>query len=411
MPLRDLLKKKDALSMSTSSAAGAPPTLPNFPATEFKFVRTTTDNEEEIEPPSFPEENDRRWSDKTHGRKGKEIHGKLHLGFRRSSNAIYTKDPTAQQQTPTQQAHTETGEQRVSLEKEKKREHRLSSRLHIGGGRSRAPSVNTSTNLPADLPDAPETVGAEDASSKEEAEGKEARWEKRATMLAMANPLADSQQQEQQTLQEGLDRVDRGTATAATTRTRSRSPVNTSAASDISIQEAVRLHESGELTASTHMFGRLAAVNGENNPLAQVLYGLALRHGWGIEPNLEQAVQYLSLAASNSALIEEKALAESGMRKGGAAKGELVLAIFELANCFRHGWGVKKDAVAARMYYETAANLGDTDAMDEAAWCLIEGFGGGKDKFRAAQYLRLAEKKGSSQVGNSWIWKDKYNPR
>lgn len=68
------------------------------------------------------------------------------------------------------------------------------------------------------------------------------------------------------------------------------------------------------------------------------------------------------------------------MKKGGAAKGELVLAIFELANCFRHGWGVEKDAVAARQYYETAANLGDTDAMNEAAWCFLEGFGGKKDK-------------------------------
>lgn len=36
------------------------------------------------------------------------------------------------------------------------------------------------------------------------------------------------------------------------------------------------------------------------------------------------------------------------MKKGGAAKGELVLAIFELANCFRHGWGVKVDKYAAK---------------------------------------------------------------
>lgn len=68
------------------------------------------------------------------------------------------------------------------------------------------------------------------------------------------------------------------------------------------------------------------------------------------------------------------------MKKGGAAKGELVLAIFELANCFRHGWGVAKDPVAARQYYETAANLGDTDAMNEVAWCYLEGVGGKKDK-------------------------------
>jgi TPR repeat protein len=92
-------------------------------------------------------------------------------------------------------------------------------------------------------------------------------------------------------------------------------------------------------------------------------------------------VKYLSAAASNSASVETEAL-QAGLKKGGAAKGELVLAIFELANCFRHGWGVNKDPPAARQYYETAANLGDTDAMNEAAWCFLEGFGGKKDKVR-----------------------------
>lgn len=70
------------------------------------------------------------------------------------------------------------------------------------------------------------------------------------------------------------------------------------------------------------------------------------------------------------------------MKKGGSAKGELVLAIYELANCFRNGWGVGKDPAAARQYYETAANLGDADAMNEVAWCYLEGFGGKKDKVR-----------------------------
>lgn len=68
------------------------------------------------------------------------------------------------------------------------------------------------------------------------------------------------------------------------------------------------------------------------------------------------------------------------MKKGGAAKGELVLAIYELANSFRHGWGVQKDMVAARKYYETAANLGDTDAMNEVARCCESGQGGPKDR-------------------------------
>jgi hypothetical protein len=58
-------------------------------------------------------------------------------------------------------------------------------------------------------------------------------------------------------------------------------------------------------------------------------------------------VKYLSAAASNAASIEDLAL-QAGLKKGGAAKGELVLAIFELANCFRHGWGVQVDKIAAK---------------------------------------------------------------
>jgi TPR repeat protein len=133
------------------------------------------------------------------------------------------------------------------------------------------------------------------------------------------------------------------------------------------------------------------------------------RHGWGCKPDAGAAVSYLSAAASNAADIEQLAL-QAGLKKGGAAKGELVLAIFELANCFRHGWGIPKDPIAAKNYYETAANLGDTDAMNEVAWCYLEGFGTKKDKFEAAKYYRLAEKNGNKIIGNTWIWKEKYDP-
>lgn len=74
---------------------------------------------------------------------------------------------------------------------------------------------------------------------------------------------------------------------------------------------------------------------------------MSFRHGWGCNPDAAKAVTYLSAAASNAALIEDLAL-QAGMKKGGAAKGELVLAIFELANCWRHGWGVPVDKVAAK---------------------------------------------------------------
>ena len=79
------------------------------------------------------------------------------------------------------------------------------------------------------------------------------------------------------------------------------------------------------------IFKRLADPNGANNPLSQVLYGLALRHAWGVERDEKEAVKYLRSAAANSAEIEQAAL-RAGMKKGGAAKGELVLAIFELGD-------------------------------------------------------------------------------
>lgn len=109
------------------------------------------------------------------------------------------------------------------------------------------------------------------------------------------------------------------------------------------------------------------------------------RHGWGTPSNPPLAITYLSAAASSTAAIESAALS-SGLKRGGAAKGELVLAMYELANSFRHGWGVEKDAVAARSYYETAANLGDADAMNEVARMYEEGEGGKKDKVSSTTF-------------------------
>lgn len=125
------------------------------------------------------------------------------------------------------------------------------------------------------------------------------------------------------------------------------------------------------------------------------------RHGWGIPPSPPLALHYHTLAASNAATTELAALS-SGQPRGGLAKGELVLAIYELGNAFRHGWGCEKDLVAAKKYYECAAELGDVDAMVEVAWCLERGAGGPADKFQAARYLRMAEERGRVEVGNSW---------
>ncbi|SPQ19292.1 01693bea-0d99-4539-8394-0ff58ef04a4b [Thermothielavioides terrestris] len=268
---------------------------------------------------------------------------------------------------------------------------RLSERLHL----SRSPP--SSENVPQDLPEIVVPEGGE-----EDKDGTESQWEKRATILARENEKHRSRpgtpvHGSSPPALSGLRLDGRASEDLAP-------PLGKAVSSkeiDADIQEAIRLHEEGRLEESTAIFGRLADPKGANNPLSQVLYGLALRHGWGCKPDTAAAVSYLSAAASNAADIEQLAL-QAGLKKGGAAKGELVLAIFELANCFRHGWGIPKDPVAAKQYYETAANLGDTDAMNEVAWCYLEGFGTKKDKYAAAKYYRLAEKNGNKILGNSW---------
>ncbi|KAK6336324.1 hypothetical protein TWF696_001886 [Orbilia brochopaga] len=252
---------------------------------------------------------------------------------------------------------------------------------------SAANSSNVSSeHLPADL-----------VSPTEGSKDQEDKWEWRASQLGLGgsvtSPVAVSAA---------------GAGSGQVQRDRSPSHGVSDQGTDKNIQEAIRLHEAGDLENSTKLFKYLADPSGPNNPLSQVLYGLALRHGWGCEPDSAAAISYLQAAAANSASIEQEAL-RAGMKKGGAAKGELVLAIFELGNCFRHGWGTEKDPVAAFNYYLTAANLGDTDAMNETAWCYLNGYGlKKKDKYLAAKYYRLAEEHGNKTVGNSWIYKDKY---
>jgi len=219
MTLKDLLKKKDKVKDEGLRPEPKDSLSPN-PVPEFTFLRTTTTSEEVIAPPTYP------------GDRPPE-HEKHHSRFRRHSNAA--------------QATAQSPDQPKS-----RSEKRLSEKLHIGS-RSRTASTS-SVNIPADLPD----VGNDVAKTAED----EAKWEKRATLLAKG-PISRNASSTQ------VDAVrEKGR--------RSRS-ASVSAGGDENIQEAIRLHEAGELEQSTKMFGRLAEPDGANNALSQVLYGLALR--------------------------------------------------------------------------------------------------------------------------------------
>ncbi|KAL8679633.1 MAG: hypothetical protein Q9186_004094 [Xanthomendoza sp. 1 TL-2023] len=308
MTLRDLLKKKEKIKgdagQQKDGAEKEATTGQGSSPTQFTFMRTDTNTQELISPPTFPEDHKPDPPKDTHSHEKKRF-----SRFRSSSNASVASN--------------------VSKASEK----RLSSRLHLGS-HSRSSSIG-SVNIPSDLP----AINDEAVDGEE----REAQWENRATILAQKNPV----------VKQGL------------------STEKSAGGSSLSGRPALGRHisDAKDLENSTAMFGRLA----QDNAMAQII------HGWGTPPNPPLAIHYLSLAASSAASIESAALS-SGLKKGGAAKGELVLAIYELANSYRHGWGVEKDMVAARGYYECAANLGDTDAMNEVARLYDEGVGGKRDR-------------------------------
>ncbi|KAI5294214.1 hypothetical protein KEM52_004464 [Ascosphaera acerosa] len=202
---------------------------------------------------------------------------------------------------------------------------------------------------------------------------------------------------------------------------------------ELTVEKAIELHERNEIARSTQIFQALADPAGPNNSIAQVFYGLAKRHGWGCTMDPRGAFRYLKMGAANAAMLNEhqnqhqhqhvdtengtdsNSAANSAatrqrrqQQQGAYTRKVLAMAIFELANCYRNAWGTSKDPVAARHYYETAANLGDADAMCEAAWCFEKGFGGKKNKPQAAHYYRLARANGVSMAGMSWIDKPAY---
>ncbi|OBT42993.1 hypothetical protein VE00_07201 [Pseudogymnoascus sp. WSF 3629] len=313
MPLADLLKRKDKEKEKRPSSPVSSPSNPEFafhrPTSPPPDYTNTSTNPPTPSPPPEPRRN-------------------------RLSLSPFSR-PRANSATSSNSASFTT-----AADPENRTRRRLSARLHLRRDVS-------SSNIPTDLP---AIDVASDAAEGDDQTERERQWEKRATLLARSNGAI---------IRSASGSPERGVGSLLATagvgmgqtlgqelRRESVGVVGDKRADD-NIQEAIRLHEEGSLEEATRMFGRLADPGGENNALSQVLYGLALRHGWGCAADPAQAMQYLTFAASNAASIEEAAL-RAGSAKGGAAKGELVLAIFELANSFRQGWGVKKDPVAAK---------------------------------------------------------------
>lgn len=232
MGLRDFLKKKDDLAKGDTGADA----LKRLDAPEFTIIRSDTTTQEIIYPPSGPT-NEKLLS-------AKEPRKSRHsLDVFRSSRS---RSPSNASQTS---------------QNSKKDPKRLSQRLHL----SRAP--DSSDHVPENLP---EIIQPHDAQDKD---AEESQWENRATILASQNDRARSRP----TTPVPTDGVANLSLGKAPGSPGGQNKSVSSKAIDDDIQEAIRLHEEGDLDKSTKLFGKLADPCGANNPLSQVLYGLALR--------------------------------------------------------------------------------------------------------------------------------------
>lgn len=298
MPIRDFLKKKDKIEEVNSSASHRQPHNNASAPPEFKIMRSDTNTEEIIEAPSYPGDSP-------------------------------VSPPSPRRSFGRSGSYSKASDGDGSPQKERRS---LADRLHLHRDRSRSPNAG-STNLPQNMPDIQDTY-----SGKGDVEDKEAQWEERATMLAGARKSP------------GLGAVasdpSKNTSQLSLSDKSGRPASASDEQSDVNIQDAIKLHEDGNLAEAAEMFKELAD---RGNVLSAVLYGLSLRHGWGCPKDEKRAFVYLSSAATDSAALESEAL-KHGIKKGGAAKGELVLAIFELGNCYRYGWGTSIDKTAARYY-------------------------------------------------------------
>jgi hypothetical protein len=241
MPLRDILKKKDKLP---EDAIPPPPPIPDEPEFQFTFMRSDTHTQEIISPPTFSSADS--YNTMTDGKQDSRLSSLFKGRSRTTSNA----------------SGASVSSRGSDRSKSNSDHRRLSQRLHL----KRSVSSN---NVPADLPE----ITVEDDSA--DTTGIESQWEARATILAKKN----EQQRSRPSTPVGsvTDLGNFGDLTMGGSPGREKGVVSSQHVDD-NIQEAIRLHEAGELEASTQMFGRLADPEGENNALSQVLYGLALRY-------------------------------------------------------------------------------------------------------------------------------------
>ncbi|KAH6998227.1 hypothetical protein BKA56DRAFT_469486 [Ilyonectria sp. MPI-CAGE-AT-0026] len=193
---------------------------------------------------------------------------------------------------------------------------------------------------------------------------------------------------------------------------RSVAPTASEMSAEEHLAKGIECHENGSLKESTYHLRYAARLN---DPTAMLLYALACRHGWGMRANQKEGVEWLRKAAEYASV--EIADGEDQVKEGKhvdvverrTRKAQFALSIYELGVSHMNGWGIDQDKSLALRCFEIAGNWGDVDALAEAGFCYAQGIGCKKNLKNSAKFYRMAEAKGMSMVGNSWIHKAKYN--
>ncbi len=132
-------------------------------------------------------------------------------------------------------------------------------------------------------------------------------------------------------------------------------PTSTTNQTAISPQECLLLgishHEADRLEESAYWFEKAANENGGCG-VGMFMWGLSLRHAWGVERDERAAFWWLRRAAECAVADMERTRearpdgADGDIdkeRDRKAVQSELVLAVYEVGQCFFHGWGVETD--------------------------------------------------------------------
>lgn len=181
---------------------------------------------------------------------------------------------------------------------------------------------------------------------------------------------------------------------------------------DEHVDKAIELHQHGDLKESTY---HLRIASKQNHPTGMLLYALACRHGWGMRANPKEGVALLRRAVDKIMLevAEDEdttgQLPASDLMEKKSHRAQFALAVYELGVSHLNGWGVEQDKALALRCFEIAGTWGDVDALTEAGFCYAQGIGCKKNLKKAAKFYRQAAENGVSMVGNSWIYKSKYD--